>query len=112
MRDGTITEIEPTEEEVPLKANGNGINHEHTSTATNISETSIEDEILEKGAVFLEGLLNILSNPESTERLVSKITETDKETGQAYLKLPIANSGMVENALKLISGLFGGLGKR
>lgn len=110
--DGTITEIELTEEEIPLQANGNGINDGQLSPSTNISEISKEEEILEKGAGFLEGLLNILSSPESTERLVNKITETDKETGQTYLKLPINNTGMVENALKLIGGLFGGIGKR
>lgn len=112
MPDGTITEIELDEEEILVSTNGNGINHGQLSPETNISKPSKEDEILEKGAGFLEGLLNILSNPESTERLVNKITETDKETGQTYLKLPINNSGVVENALKLISGLFGGLGKK
>lgn len=110
--DGTITEVELTEEEILLPMNGNGINHEQISPENKLSEASKEDEILEKGAGFLEGLLNILSNPESTERLVNKITETDTKTGQTYLKLPINNTGTVENALKLISGLFGGLGKK
>ena len=110
--DGTITEIEPAEEEISMQANDDGKNHGQLSLPFNISETSNEEEILEKGAGFLEGLLNILSNPESTERLVNRITETDKETGQAYLKLPINNTGMIENALKLISGLFGGMGKK
>jgi superfamily II DNA or RNA helicase len=110
--DGSITEVELTEEEIlPLQAAGNIINENKISLATNTSANAME-EVLATGAGFLEGLLNILSNPESTQRLVNKITETDAATGQTYLKLPIANTGMVENALKLISGLFGGMGKK
>lgn len=112
MPDGTITEIELTEEEIPLQTNGSGTSQNHPSAETDLPEGTKEEEVLEKGAGFLEGLLNILGNPESTQRLVNKITETDKETGQAYLKLPINNTGTVENALKLLSGLFGGLGKK
>lgn len=73
---------------------------------------TVEEDVVEKGAGFLEGLLNILSNPESTQRLVNNITETDRETGQTYLKLPISNAGVVEYALKVLSGLFGGMGKK
>jgi SNF2 family DNA or RNA helicase len=111
LPDGTITEVESAEEEI-LQQASDGINLNQTSGETNIYEVSKEEEIIEKGNSFLEGLLNILRNPESTERLVNKITETDKETGQTYLKLPINNTGIVENALKLISSLFGGIGKK
>jgi SNF2 family DNA or RNA helicase len=111
MSDGTITEVESAEEEI-LQQASDGINLNQTSGETNIYEVSKEEEIIEKGNSFLEGLLNILRNPESTERLVNKITETDKETGQTYLKLPINNTGIVENALKLISSLFGGIAKK
>jgi SNF2 family DNA or RNA helicase len=111
LPDGTITEVESAEEEI-LQQASDGINLNQTSGETNIYEVSKEEEIIEKGNSFLEGLLNILRNPESTERLVNKITETDKETGQTYLKLPINNTGIVENALKLISSLFGGIAKK
>lgn len=110
--DGILTEIESSEEETLAPVNEKEIPLSQLSLDFNTSESSGEDEILEKGVGFLEGLLGILSSPESTQRLVSKITETDKETGQAYLKLPINDTGMVENALKLISGLFGGMRKR
>jgi SNF2 family DNA or RNA helicase len=110
---GTIVEVELTEEESTLQADSDAVNEKQASaTANNTAGKNIEEEVLEKGAGFFEGLLNILSNPESTARLVNKITETDTATGQTYLKLPIANTRMVENALKLISGLFGGMGKK
>jgi SNF2 family DNA or RNA helicase len=107
---GTLTEIEP-EEEILIPADAGGTDASQLSLDFHTSEPLKEDEILEKGTGFLEGLLGILSNPESTQRLVNKITETDKESGQAYLKLPIRDTGMVENALKVISGLFGRMGK-
>lgn len=111
--DGTIVEVELAEEESASEPAVNQINKNHAAdTAAGIPGKTIEEDVMEKGAGFLEGLLTILSNPESTQRLVNNIIETDKETGQTYLKLPIGNSGVVENALKVLSGLFGGLGKK
>lgn len=111
--DGTILEVELMEEESTLQADADWVNEDQASTTANSSAgKTAEEEVLEKGAGFLEGLLNILSNPESTQRLVNKITETDTTTGQTYLKLTIADIGMVQNGLKLISGLFGGMGKK
>jgi len=111
--DGNIIEVELAEEEDTQETEVSQANKNHSTGVTdNTSDKTIEEEIVEKGAGFLEGLLTILSNPESTQRLVKNITETDKETGQTYLKLPISNSGIVENVLKVLSGLFGGLGKK
>ena len=111
--DGTIVGVELMEEEITSQPDADAVNEKQTSdTANSSAGKTAEEEALERGAGFLEGLLNILSNPESTQRLVNKITETDTATGQTYLKLPIANTSMVENALKLISGLFGGMGKK
>ncbi|MEO6456517.1 MAG: DEAD/DEAH box helicase [Ginsengibacter sp.] len=73
--------------------------------------TSIEDEVLEKGTGFLQNLVQVLSNPESTQKLVSKLTETDALTGKTYLKIPLSNTNVVENALKLFSSLFSGMAK-
>jgi hypothetical protein len=44
--------------------------------------------------------------------LVRSITETDAATGQTYLKIPVSNSSVVENTLKLLGGLLGGLGAK
>ncbi|MEO7768841.1 MAG: DEAD/DEAH box helicase [Ferruginibacter sp.] len=112
--DGTIVEVELTEEEVSPHVADKNITENLPSTATNIiaGAATVEEEVVEKGASFLEGLLNILSNAESTQRLINNITETDAATGQTYLKLPISNAGVVENALKVLSSVFGGMGKK
>ncbi len=69
------------------------------------------DEVLNKGAGFLESLVQVLSKPEGAKLLAGKLTETDQTTGQTYLKIPVSNSEVIENAIKLFSGLFGGLMK-
>ncbi len=65
---------------------------------------SIENEVVEKGMAFFENLLQALNNPESTQKLVNKITETDTSTGKTYLKIPVSNTQVIENALKLFGG--------
>lgn len=110
---GGIVEVELIEEETPLHTVGSDGNEQIKATAINMpAGASAEEEMLQKGSSFLEGLLNILGNPESTQRLVNSLTEKDAVTGQTYLKVPISSSGVVENALKVLSGLFGGMGKK
>ena len=111
--DGTIVEVEVAEQESTPQTETNVANEsQRPATDNGTASKTAEEDVVEKGAGFLEGLLNILSSPESTQRLVNNITETDKETGQTYLKLPISNAGVVENVLKVLSGLFGGIGKK
>lgn len=85
---------------------------EETLPSADMVAAAIEDEVLEKGTGFLENLVQVLSSPESTQRLVNKITETDTATGKTYLKIPVSNTGVVENALKLFGGLLGGVGNK
>ncbi|MCW3091079.1 MAG: SNF2-related protein [Ferruginibacter sp.] len=103
--DRTLVDIETTEEEIFSTV-------DNTIVTESKVDVHDEKEIVDKGLGFFEGLLNILSNRESTQRLVNNITETDQETGQTYLKLPISNTGVVENALKILGGLFGGMNKK
>jgi superfamily II DNA or RNA helicase len=84
---------------------------EKTGT-TKSTALTMEAAVAEKGIDFLEGLLQVLSTPESTHRLVNSITETDSVTGQTYLKIPVRSSGVVENALKLLGGLLGGFNNK
>ena len=59
---------------------------------------------------FMESLIQTLSDPAGAQRLAGKLTETN-EKGKTYLKIPVSNSQVIENALKLFSGLLAGLGK-
>ncbi len=82
---------------------------EEKSALANITVSAIEDEVVEKGTAFFENLLHVLSNPENTQKLVNKLTETDTATGKTYLKIPVSNTQVVENALKLFGGLLSGM---
>ncbi|MEJ7683672.1 MAG: DEAD/DEAH box helicase [Segetibacter sp.] len=85
---------------------------EETLPSVNVTSAAIEDDVLEKGTDFLKNLVQALSNPESTQRLVNKLTETDAATGKTYLKIPVSNASVVENALKLFGGLLGGFSNK
>ena len=108
--DGNIAEVEVTEEENVSAAGTNvAIENHIPATSTTPPGKTVEQDVPEKEAGFLAGLTGISSDPESTQRLANNITETVTATGQTYLKILIANTGMVENALKLLSSLFGGM---
>lgn len=109
---GTLTEVEQIEEETALSPGIKDTSAKQLSLEFGKPAPSKEEELIQQGAGFINGLLNVLNSPEGTEKLVKTITETDKATGQTYLKLPVNDSGVVENALKLIGGLFSGLGKK
>jgi superfamily II DNA/RNA helicase len=68
-------------------------------------------ELIRSGVNFFSGLAQMLSSPEKTQELVQSIVQTDAETGQTYLKIPVENAAVVENAVKLLGGLLAGLGR-
>lgn len=110
---GSIVGVESIEEEIQTESQLNEPIEEPASLVTSITfDPMAEQDLVKKGASFLEGLLGILASPESRQRLISNITETDSITGQTYLKLPINNGSVVENALNMLSGLLGGMNKK
>ena len=68
-------------------------------------------ELIQTGVSFFSGLAQTLSSPEKTQQLVQSIVAKDEETGQTYLKIPVENAAVVENAVKLLGGLLAGLAK-
>jgi len=51
-------------------------------------------------------LAQTLSSPEATQQLVSSIVQKDEKDGKTYLKIPVENEKVIENALTLLGGLF------
>lgn len=68
-------------------------------------------ELIQTGVSFFAGLAQTLNSPEKTQELVQSIVATDESTGQTYLKIPVENAAVVENAVKLLGGLLAGLGR-
>lgn len=75
------------------------------------SAPATPQELIQTGMAFFAGLAQTLSSPEKTQELVQSIVATDEDTGQTYLKIPVENAAVVENAVKLLGGLLAGLGR-
>jgi superfamily II DNA/RNA helicase len=76
-----------------------------------IPEVGSPAELINMGMSFFGGLAETLSNPEATQKLISTIVQKDESDGKTYLKIPIENQKVVENAFVLFAGLLGGLKK-
>jgi SNF2 family DNA or RNA helicase len=89
------------------KRQNNGVRS--TQRPTSLSDSP--QELVSAGISFLSGLGETLASREKTEALVASITETDVQTGQTYLKIPVQDQAVVQNAIQLIGNLFAAFGK-
>lgn len=64
-------------------------------------------DLVRNGLIFFTQLLTTLQDPQAVKKLAATITEKDEKTGKTWLKLPVENEKTVENALNLLTGLFG-----
>jgi len=63
--------------------------------------------LIAQGTAFLSGLAATLKSPEATEQLIESLVETDAETGQTSLKIPVPDKQTVRNLLDIVGKLFG-----
>ena len=68
--------------------------------------------LVQTGMSFLSGLMETLNSPEKTQQLVHSVVKKDEATGKTYLNIPIENTDVVENALKMLGGLFAAFSKK
>ena len=64
-------------------------------------------ELVAQGISFLSGLAETLKSPEATTQLVETLVETDAETGQTSLRIPVPDKQTVRNLLDFVGKLFG-----
>jgi len=81
------------------------------SQSTENTKNESPEALIQMGTDFLGRLVQTLSDKEATARLVSSLVETDQQTGKQFVKIPVENEKVVENALSLFSGLMGLLKK-
>ena len=67
--------------------------------------------LMQMGMQFLSGLAQTLADPKATQDLVESITETDEETGETYVKIPVQGKDLVQNAFKALGAFFQGKGE-
>jgi hypothetical protein len=68
--------------------------------------------LVQMGVSFFSQLSQTLANPEATKKLVSSIVQKDETDGKTYLKIPVENQQMVENAITLFAGLMGAFNQK
>lgn len=74
-------------------------------------ETGSPAELVQMGMNFFGKLTETLSNPEATKNLISTLVQKDEKDGKTYLKIPVENEKIVENAFALFAGIIGSLKK-
>jgi hypothetical protein len=75
------------------------------------SQINSPADLVQMGMSFFGKLTETLSNPDATQKLISSIVQKDETDGKTYLKIPIENQKVVENAFTLFAGLLGSLKK-
>ncbi len=99
-----ITETEAPREEVQT-ASVTSAPSETEVQHTHIPSTP--KTLIAQGAAFLSGLAATLKSPEATEQLIETLVETDGETGQTSLRIPVPDKQAVRNLLDIVGKLFG-----
>ena len=68
---------------------------------------STPKDLIAQGTAFLSGLANTLKSQEATEQLIDSLVDSDPETGQTTLKIPVPDKQTVRNLLDIVGKLFG-----
>ena len=63
-------------------------------------------ELVAQGISFLTGLAQTLQSQEATEKLVDSIVETNPETGESHLRIPVPDKQTVQTLLSFVGKLF------
>ena len=63
-------------------------------------------ELVAQGISFLSGLAQTLQSPEATQQLVDTLVETNAETGESHLRIPVPDKQTVQTLLNFVGKLF------
>ena len=70
------------------------------------SVTRQPQELVAQGISFLSGLAQTLQSPEATQQLVDTLVETNAETGESHLRIPVPDKQTVQALLNFVGKLF------
>lgn len=93
--------VSPQNTEKPVAEKSNAANGQGSGNAQNL---------VSLGVSFLSRLSQTLSDEKAAQNLVNELVQKDKETGETYLKIPVENEAIIQNAVKLLGGLLSKLG--
>jgi SNF2 family DNA or RNA helicase len=80
-------------------------------SSSSVSENE-QSELVTLGISFFTQLSKTLSDKDATQKLINSIVTKDETSGQTYLKIPVDNEKVVENALTLFGNLFSTLSNK
>lgn len=83
-------------------------NNDKRHGATVPKSANAPQELITQGVSFLSGLAQTLQSPEATEQLVNALVETNEQTGESTLRIPVPDKQTVTSLLNLVGKLFGG----
>ena len=93
----TLAQQDQTEEEtVPSSS----------SASSTHSVSRQPQELVAQGISFLSGLAQTLQSPEATQQLVDTLVETNAETGESHLRIPVPDKQTVQTLLNFVGKLF------
>ena len=103
-------EPEPLKEEakpVDTKAENKEATNSELTEKTNTPEVPRQpQELVAQGISFLSGLVQTLQSPEATQQLVDTLVETNAETGESHLRIPVPDKQTVQTLLNFVGKLF------
>ena len=98
---------EPLKDEPKLQAQNETQESQQTEPASKAASTPREpQELVAQGISFLTGLAQTLQSQEATEKLVDSIVETNQETGESHLRIPVPDKQTVQTLLNFVGKLF------
>lgn len=119
VSDTEADEQEPLKEESPKSeepTNQNTLVQQDQSEEETVSSSSSTSsahsvprqpqELVAQGISFLSGLAQTLQSPEATQQLVDTLVETDAETGESHLRIPVPDKQTVQTLLNFVGKLF------
>lgn len=81
----------------------------HSSTVHSHAAMSANPEqLVSQGISFFAGLAEVLKSPASTKQLVDHLVEVNEETGEANIKIPVANKETVFQMFSMLGKLMQG----
>lgn len=119
VSDTEADEPEPLKEESPKSeepTNQNTLVQQDQSEEETVSSSSSTSsahsvprqpqELVAQGISFLSGLAQTLQSPEATQQLVDTLVDTDAETGESHLRIPVPDKQTVQTLLNFVGKLF------
>lgn len=71
-----------------------------------VKEAPATDELIKTGLSFMDGLAATLSSEQATARLLDAIVETDPDSGQSSIRIPVESKESVARVVEAFASLF------